>query len=34
MSYIFWTIVAIIGSVAIYWVMDWESHFRDDDQEK
>lgn len=34
MAYIFWIIIAIVVSFAIYWIVDWESHFKDDDHGK
>ena len=33
MEYLLWIIFAVIGSIAIYWIMDWEGHFKDDDSE-
>lgn len=29
MSYIFWTVMFIVGSVAIYWLIDYMDHFDD-----
>jgi hypothetical protein len=34
MNYIFWIIIGLAVGLAIYWIVDWESHFRDEDHGK
>lgn len=29
MNYYFWMILGLVCAVAIYWLMDWQSHHED-----
>lgn len=30
MSWIFWLIIFIVGSVVVWWMIDYQDHFPDD----